>query len=97
MVKGLRDLRRHEAKMIAEELFALMRNDIKKVTTAIAEAGQEEYLNLKDTAAFLSMSKSTLYKKKDDIGCYTKVGRQIRFSKSALIQSINEGRLRLPV
>lgn len=93
----MRDLRRHEAKMIAEELFALISNDVKKVTTAIAGAGQEEYLNLNDTAAFLSMSKSTLYKKKDDIGCYTKVGRQIRFSKSALIKSINEGRLKLPV
>lgn len=100
MVKGLRDLRRQEAKMIAEELFGLLKDDFRKVAKNVAESvaqtDYEEYLNINEAASILKISPGTLYRTKDRLvkGSYTKVGNQLRFPKSVLMRQIHEGRMR---
>lgn len=89
-------IRRQEAKMIAEELYMLIRPDLRKATKDMLEKDTEEFLNIKDAAALIGCSPSTLYKTKDRIGAYTKVGNQLRFPKSALMQLIREGKLKSP-
>lgn len=88
-------LRRGEAKMIAEELFALIRTDIKKIVKEMTQADQEEYLDINQAAALLRCSPHTLYKTKEKTG-YTKFGNKLRFRKSTLLQMMKEGKLKGP-
>lgn len=87
-------LNEQTADLLAKAIVRNMRKELMKMAKDIATSQSEQFLTIEETAAFLSMSKSTLYKKKDDIGCYTKVGRKIMFSKSMLIKAINDGLLR---
>lgn len=87
-------IRRSEAKMIAEELFSLIRNDCNKVAKEYVATVNECYLNIQEAADIIGWSTSTLYKKKDMIGAYTKIGNQLRFPKSVLLQLIREGKLK---
>lgn len=75
---------RNQAKMIAEELYKIIRGDIIEATKEANEVESEEFISLKEAAQMLSMSPSSLYKKKDMFGCYTKVSGRIRFAKRKL-------------
>lgn len=67
-------LTRKDARMIAEELFSLMKKE---------KAVPERYLNAKEAAELLGMPLGTLYHKVDGIP-HTKVGKRLRFTESAL-------------
>lgn len=84
---------REEARLIAQELMALIRPDIKKVVKEITERDQEEFLTLSQAAQMLGISPGTLYRTKYRIG-YTKVGNQLRFPKSSLIRAVYNGKMR---
>lgn len=95
MTNFMRDIRRHEAKMIAEELYSLLKNDCKKVVQQVAETETDEYLDMKEAAALLKCSPWTLYRKKDTaVGAYTKIGNKLRFRKSVLLKAIYEGKFK---
>lgn len=95
MTKILRDIRRHEAKMIAEELFALIRGECASAVKEITETEHESYLSVPEACALLNCSPWTLYKKKDAaIGTYTKIGNKLRFRKSALLKAMREGKFK---
>lgn len=89
-------IRRNEAKMIAEELYALIRTDCMRFTKEYMDTTHEEYLNIKEAAKILGWSVFTLYRNKKLIGSYTKVGKELRFPKSHLLKMISEGRLKSP-
>ena len=65
---------RKEARMIAEELFALLKKE---------QAVPERYLSAKEAAELLGMPLGTLYHKVDGIP-HTKVGKRLRFTESGL-------------
>ena len=67
-------LTRNDARMIAEELFALMKRE---------KAVPERYLNAKEAAELLGMPLGTLYHKVWSIP-HTKVGKRLRFTESTL-------------
>ena len=67
-------LTRKDARMIAEELFALMQKE---------KAVPERYLNAKEAAELLGMPLGTLYHKVGGIP-HTKVGKRLRFTESSL-------------
>lgn len=86
-------LTRNQAKMIAEELFKLIRGDIRQVSAEIQLSETEEYLSMKEAANFLGVCYNTVWKRKEEWGCYLKVGNRILFPKSKLNQVIAQGRL----
>lgn len=61
MPKGLVTIDQKAARSIAIELFALMRKELMRID--VAAIMPDEYLNLKEAAAFLGCSETTLYKK----------------------------------
>lgn len=65
---------RRDARMIAEELYRLMRD---------GKTVPERYLGAKEAAAMLGMPIGTLYHKLPEIP-HTKVGRRLRFTESSL-------------
>lgn len=77
-------LTRREAKMIAEELYALMRPEVKQAATTIATDELDTWLSHEEAAKMLGYSVQTLYQRIDIP--YTKVGRKRRYSRSALLQ-----------
>lgn len=80
-------MNRNEARMIAEELYKLVRKDIKQVASGLV-IDQEEYIDSKEAAKFLGVSLSFLKKNILDIP-HVKVGRLNKFKKSLLIEYIN--------
>lgn len=82
---------RNQAKMIAEELFKIIRKDCIEATKEIVKDETEEFICLKDAARILGISPSTMYKKKDQYGCYTKINGRIRFAKSRLCRAVQSG------
>lgn len=87
-------LNEETADLLAKAICKNLRKELIKLAKDIAYSQTEEYLNIKEAAAILGWSTSTLYKKKDKIGAYTKIGNQLRFPKSTLLQMIREGRLK---
>ena len=67
---------RAEAKMIAEELYKLMRK---------GDVLPERYLNAKEAAELLGRPLRTLYNKVSELP-HTKVGKHLRFKESSLRQ-----------
>lgn len=84
---------RKQAKLIAEELYKLMRNDCKEAAAEIAERDAEEFLTVREAAKFLKWSPSTVYRRRQELGCYVKVGNTYRFPKAALAATVASGRL----
>ena len=85
---------RAQAKIIAEELYKLMRKDILFVVQETTIDENEEYLTSVEAAKMLGWSIGTLYNRKKDIGSYIKVGNQLRFPKTKLKRIIESGRLK---
>lgn len=84
---------RREARMIAEELYKMVRGDIKEAGKELVKMENEEYITVKDVARILGWAPITVYRRKDDIGCYVRSKNRLRFVKSQLHRAIQEGRL----
>jgi len=77
---------RNEARLIAIELYKLMKDDIKRHVHEIVKEENEEWLNTKQVAELMGMSVS--YVKQSDIP-HTKVGRLNRYKKSDIQKLMN--------
>ncbi|MDE7421744.1 MAG: helix-turn-helix domain-containing protein [Muribaculaceae bacterium] len=84
---------RKDAKMIAEELFRMMRGDVISAAKEITKLETEEYYTPKDVARILGWNQYTVYKKKDILGCYVRINNRLLFPKSKLHAAIQSGRL----
>lgn len=71
---------RTEAKMIAKELYKLIKKDLPLLVRDVTD----EYLNTKEAAQFLGVSVHYIYKNIDDIP-HTNIGKLHKFKKSALM------------
>lgn len=81
-------MNRTEARMVAEELAKLMRNEIRKMTVDLVVAETEGYMSVAEAADFMGVSKQTIYNKIEEIP-HIKMGKFLRFQKSALRNYIN--------
>ncbi|GAB6868787.1 helix-turn-helix domain-containing protein [Bacteroides rodentium] len=77
---------RNDAKMIAEELYKLMRKDVKQLVCQSVREEAEEWLTTKQAAELMGMSVS--YIEHSDIP-HTKVGRLNRYKKSDIVKLMN--------
>lgn len=84
---------RKEARMIAEELHKLIRGEVVDAAKDITKMENEEYLTAKDVARILGWHYLTVYKKKDDLGCYVRIKNRIFFPKSKFHQVLQSGKL----
>lgn len=84
---------RNQAKMIAEELYKIIRKEVVAAAKEITADETDVLLNSCDAAKLLNWSVGTLYNRKKDVGSYVKVGNRLMFSKRAIIQRINSGAL----
>ena len=84
---------RAQAKLIAEELYKLLKKDILEVSKQVTLDENEVYLTSVDAAKMLGWSVGTVYNRKNDIGGFIKVGNQLRFPKTRLRRIIESGRL----
>lgn len=84
---------RKDAKLIAEELFKLVRGDVVNAAKEVTKIETEEYMTPKDVARLLGWHPVTVYKKKDVLGCYVKIKNRLLFPKSKLHAVIQSGRL----
>lgn len=77
---------RNDARLIAMELYKLMKDDIKKHVHEIVIEESDEWLTTKQVAGMMGMSVS--YVKQSDIP-HTKVGRMNRYKKSDIKKLMN--------
>lgn len=85
---------RAQAKIIAEELYKLMRNDVVNVAQEIAREDMDQFISAPEAAKMLGWSVKTLYTRKNDIAAYVKVGNKLMFKRSQLMKIIGSGKLR---
>jgi excisionase family DNA binding protein len=76
---------RTEARILAEELYKLMRKDVKMFVEATVVKCSDEWVGVGEAAEILGCSTGTLYNNISNIP-HTKNGRLLRFKKSALIK-----------
>lgn len=80
---------RNDARMIAEELAFILRNQLQETVRQVAKDNAEEYITADEVASIMNISKSCLYHThKDRIPC-RKVGKRLMFKKSSVIDYIN--------
>ena len=82
-------MNRTDAKMIAEELYKLVRKELRTVAENLVIEDTDEFLTVDEAADFMRLSKSTLYKKRKVIPC-VKIHGSLRYSKNALIKYMNK-------
>lgn len=82
---------RKDAKMIAEELFRMMRGEVVTAAKEITKVETEEYLTPKDVSRIIGWSPWTVRKKKDDLKCYVRINGRIYFIKSQLHKMLQCG------
>lgn len=82
------------AEALCEKLYNKVRHDVIATAREVASQQSEEYLCVKEVAQILGWHPVTVYKKKDDIGCYVTVGGHMRFIKSQIKRAIEEGRIK---
>lgn len=82
---------RREAKMIAEELYKLIRPQVVAASKEVAIDESEIFLSTKEAAGMLGISATRLYKTKHLYGCYSKVNGRLRFSRNRLTKRIQTG------
>lgn len=80
---------RNEARMLAEEIYKLIRKDIKLYAEQAVASETEEWMNTEEAAAFLGVSVSYIKKNILDIP-HAKIGKLNKFKKSALSQLLNK-------
>lgn len=76
---------RTEARILAEELYKLMRKDVKRIVEETVIECSDEWVGVGEAANILGCSVGTLYNNISNIP-HTKNGRLLRFKKSALIK-----------
>ena len=76
---------RTEARILAEELYKLMRKDVKRIVEETVIECSDEWVGVGEAANILGCSVGTLYNNISNIP-HTKKGRLLRFKKSALIK-----------
>lgn len=76
---------RTEARILAEELYKLMRKDVKRIVEETVIECSDEWVGVGEAANILGCSVGTLYNNISHIP-HTKNGRLLRFKKSALIK-----------
>lgn len=74
-----------EAKLIAAELYKLMKYDIKKHISEFVKEEQEEWLNIVQVSEFMGVSVGYVKDHIHEIP-HTKVGRLNRFRKSDIVR-----------
>lgn len=79
---------KREARMIAEELFSMIRKDLQSAMTEVAVESADKYMSVKEAAEMLGWSVRTLYNNIKDIP-HVKVGKHLRFSEQSLRRYIN--------
>lgn len=77
---------RNDAKMIAEELYKLMKKDIKQLVSQAVTDETEEWLNSRQVAEMMGVSLS--YVRQNEIP-HSKVGRLNRYRKSDIVKLMN--------
>lgn len=85
-------LSRSEARMIAQELHKLLRNDIDKAVTSQIEKETDRYIGVEEASAILGWSPSTIYKHTSELPC-SRIGRRLRFSENGLREIVRRGGL----
>lgn len=78
-------MNRSEARAVAEELYKLMRNDVKRLVKEAVEEETSEWIGAREAAELLGWSLGTLYNRIDTVP-HSKSGRVLRFKKSSLIK-----------
>lgn len=76
---------RTEARILAEELYKLMRKDVKRIVEETVIECSDEWVGVGEAANILGCSVGTLYNNISKIP-HTKNGRLLRFKKSELIK-----------
>lgn len=76
---------RNEARILAQELYKLMKGDIKKHIHEIVSKEQEEWMNVVQVSEFMGVSVAYVNAHIHEIP-HTKVGRLNRFRKSDIIR-----------
>lgn len=77
---------RTEAKLVAEELYKLMRKDIKGVISNAVEKETDVWMNAHEVAAYMGVSLG--YVMRSDIP-HAKIGRMNRYRKSDIEKIMN--------
>lgn len=78
---------RTEARMVAEELYKLLKKDIIGRVSKITTEANDKQLSTKEAAKYLGCKPKTIYNNISQIPHY-KVGRHLRFSEMALAEFI---------
>lgn len=78
-------MNRSEARIIAEELYKLMKDDIKKHVSEFVKEEKEEWLNIVQVSEFMGVSVGYIKDHIHEIP-HTKVGRLNRFRKSDIVR-----------
>ena len=76
---------RHEARLVAEELYKLMKDDIKKHVRELVKEGQDDLLSPKQVADILGVSVSFVMHSSIP---KTKVGKLNRYRKSDIVNML---------
>lgn len=76
---------RNEARLIAEELYKLMKDDVKKHVRELVKEEQEDWLSPKQVADILGVSVSFVMH--SDLP-KTKIGRMNRYRKSDIVNML---------
>ena len=79
---------RTDARMIAEELYKLMKKDIKSLVSEAVKMESDEYLNTSEVSKLMGVSISYVKQNISSIP-HTKVGRLNKFRKSEIIKMLN--------
>lgn len=88
---------RTEARMVAEELYKLLRKDLIERVTEINIEANDKQLSTKEAAEYLGYKPKTIYNNISRIPHY-KVGKALRFSQMALAEFIRtRPNLKIPV
>ena len=78
---------RTEARMVAEELFKLVRPLVVEHLNSITAEVIDETFSIKEAAKYLGCKEKTIYNKNKEIPHF-KIGRSLRFSRLALDEYI---------
>lgn len=74
---------RREAAMIAEELFKLLRKDLRNAVFEATVQANDRLLTVKEVAEILGWSTGTVYNKIKELP-HTKAGKRLIFSEKAI-------------
>ncbi len=84
-------LTKQDIELLSEAIVRKIHRDLPSIVEKCLIANEkDEYMCLKEAAARLKMSPSTLYKNKDNIGGFTRINNRIVFSKIRIEEYIRK-------